>query len=63
MPLTTFHRQEVVGLLGVLRGTSVGASTDSERNDGPGASESCNLQYQRMESIQSGFLLHNPRVH
>ena len=30
-------REEVVGLLGVLRGTSVGASTDSETNDGPGA--------------------------
>ena len=30
-------REEVVGLLGVLRLTSVGASTDSETNDGPGA--------------------------
>ena len=37
--LTTFHRREkkLLGLLGVLRGTSVGASTDSETNDGPGA--------------------------
>ena len=32
-----YTRVEVVGLLGVLCGTSVGASTDSETNDGPGA--------------------------
>ena len=34
----------------------MGASTDSETNDGPGAWESCNLRYQRMESNRSGFL-------
>ena len=34
----------------------MGASTDSETNDGPGARESCSLRYQRMESTRSGFL-------
>ena len=36
----------------------MGASTEcySEANDGLGARESCNLRYQCMESIRSGFL-------
>ena len=41
----------------------MGASTDPDTNDGPGACESCNLRYQRMESIRSGFLTHNHLVH